>query len=123
VDADDEYIYGYAEHAFVVFELPTVGIHDNDDAPSIPKRSFLLQNYPNPFNAQTTIEFTLERASYVIIDIYDVAGRKVATAADVKFGVGLNRVVFNSKQLSSGPYFYRINTDNTSDSRKMLLLK
>ncbi len=83
----------------------------------------LNQNYPNPFNPSTTISFTLDRDGFVSLNVYDVAGRVVATILNKTMAAGSYDVGFNAKSLSSGVYFYKLNTADQEMTRKMILLR
>jgi flagellar hook assembly protein FlgD len=94
----------------------------------LPKAYSLTQNYPNPFNPQTVIEFALPRPGEITIEVYNIAGQKVATLAEGHFTAGYHNVVFNGigdsgRQLASGVYLYRLVADNYVETRKMLLVK
>ncbi len=95
-----------------------------DDKPvTLPKQVKLDQNYPNPFNPKTKISYTLPRSSDVMLKVYDVLGREVATLVDKEQKSGSYTVNFDGQSLSSGVYFYRLETDKTHKVRKMMLLK
>jgi photosystem II stability/assembly factor-like uncharacterized protein len=83
----------------------------------------LDQNYPNPFNPSTTISFTLDRDGFVSLNVYDVAGRVVATILNKAMTAGSYDVGFNASGLSSGVYFYKLNTADQVMTRKMILLR
>ena len=83
----------------------------------------LNQNYPNPFNPTTTISFQLPIASQVTLKIYDILGKEVATLVDEMKKAGNYQVKFDATQLASGMYFYRLDTKNFSQVRKMILMK
>ncbi|RLC46102.1 MAG: hypothetical protein DRH57_06735, partial [Candidatus Cloacimonadota bacterium] len=88
----------------------------------------LTQNYPNPFNPDTKIAYQLPVASNVEISIYNIKGERVRTLVSGKKEAGYHSVIWNGKDnnnrtVSSGIYFYRINTDRFSDTKKMLLMK
>jgi hypothetical protein len=89
----------------------------------LPTKFELAQNYPNPFNPVTTIEYTLPRNQFVSIRIYDAAGSEVAVLENSHKPSGIYRVQFNAKGLSSGVYYYKIITENYSNTKKMILLK
>jgi hypothetical protein len=88
-----------------------------------PIRYVLYQNYPNPFNLSTVIEFELPRAGFVVIELYDKLGRRISEIYSGELDAGYHRVKFNAGGLSSGIYFYRINVNNFTDVKKMVLLK
>lgn len=104
-------------------------ITDVSDSESIVPSDFTLsQNYPNPFNATTEIRFSLARASNVVLTVYNLIGQEVRTLVVGKVTAGEHRVTWDGKDNSSttcatGVYLYRLQTDETSQSRKMLLLK
>jgi hypothetical protein len=106
----------------VIGDLTGVG----DDVP--PARLVLEQNIPNPFNPVTTIRFALPSASRVTLAVYDVKGRCIATLVDGRLPAGERRVEWNARDsrgnpVSSGVYFYRIQTNGKTMSRKMVLLR
>jgi len=97
---------------------------DVDDAPStLPRKLSLAQNYPNPFNPSTTIRFNLDRGSEVRLEVFNILGQKVATLIDEKLPAGQHEAVFDGGELASGIYLYRLLTDSSIMSRKMMLLK
>ncbi|MEO1477026.1 MAG: alpha-amylase family glycosyl hydrolase [Bacteroidota bacterium] len=83
----------------------------------------LLGNHPNPFNPATLLRFTLAEAMPVTLVVYDVLGREVAVLADGEHQPGLHEVSFDATALPSGVYFYRLDTPEMTDSKRMLLLK
>lgn len=89
----------------------------------IPTKYELSQNYPNPFNPSTTIKFSLPEKSKVRLDVYNMIGELVATLINKELEAGFQKITFNASGLTSGVYFYRINTGKFNKVRKMLLLK
>jgi len=94
----------------------------------IPYEYSLEQNYPNPFNPATVIAYTLSSASEVRLDVFDILGRRLTTLADGSRDAGVHRVIWDGRDengtgVSSGIYFYRVSTENFTQTRKMLLLK
>ena len=83
----------------------------------------LSQNYPNPFNPSTDINFTLAKSGNINLKVYDISGSEVATLVDGFMTSGKHSVKFNSKDSTSGIYFYKLKTDNFTATRKMLLIK
>lgn len=105
-------------------------ITDVDDTHvlALPESAELHQNYPNPFNPQTTIGFSLESRQDVSLNVYDVTGRKVRTLVNQEMEAGNHSVIWNGEsnsgdRVASGVYFYRLETTQSSHTRKMVLLK
>ena len=95
----------------------------DDDNPFLPDGFNLAQNFPNPFNPTTTIAFTLPQKSSVRLEIINMLGQIVDLRNLGTLPVGIHEVEFDASKLSSGVYFYRLQTDNASVSKKMMLLK
>jgi len=89
----------------------------------VPRHFMLMQNYPNPFNATTTISFTIEYPQLVTLKIYDLLGREIQTLINEDRQAGMHTVMFDASHLSSGIYFYRLQTSDYSESKRMVLLK
>lgn len=97
------------------------GIDDN--LANIPNTYFLNQNYPNPFNAVTTINYGLPTDAFVIIDVYDLLGRKVETLISGNMPAGFHQTTWIANDETSGLYFYRIQADDFAERKSMMLLK
>jgi hypothetical protein len=90
---------------------------------NLPGKFKLYQNYPNPFNPSTTISYELKTGGYVTLSIYDVKGKLIKRLINRKQEPGKYTLNFSSAGLSSGIYFYELNTGSFSDTKKMILLK
>lgn len=99
----------------------TVGI--NQISSEIPGEFKLENNYPNPFNPETTIKYQLPKAAFVSIKLYDITGREVARLVNQRHEAGYYDYRFNGASLSSGVYFYRIEADQFTDIKRMVLIK
>jgi hypothetical protein len=89
-----------------------------------PEKTELFQNYPNPFNPSTRIMFTSSENQYARLVVYDIIGNEVAELLNEKLEANkVYTLEFNSGNLASGVYFYRIVTSNQSIIKKMLILK
>ena len=89
----------------------------------IPTEYSLLQNFPNPFNPTTKINYNIKKSGKVNLTVYDLLGRKVVVLVNKFQDAASYSVKFNSKNLSSGMYFYVLKTDEFTATRKMILLK
>ncbi len=104
---------------------PVYGITNvkNEKNSLIPSNYKLYQNYPNPFNPSTTIKFEIPVKSNVKITVYNILGREVSTLINEVKNPGIYKVEFNGENLSSGVYFYKLQTDNYVTMKKMIILK
>lgn len=83
----------------------------------------LSQNYPNPFNPTTKINFEIPKSSFVTLKVYNSLGREVAELVNEKLSAGVYQTTFDAASFSSGVYFYKIQTDEFAETKKMLLVK
>jgi hypothetical protein len=88
-----------------------------------PESFMLSQNYPNPFNPTTHINFNLDRRSQVRLTVYDVLGNMVAELVNDVRNSGAHTVAFDGSNLTSGVYFYKLETPTEVVTKKMMLLK
>jgi len=100
----------------------------DDDINNKPLLFSLSQNYPNPFNSSTEIEFTTPQSGPVSLVIYDIQGRAIRRLLDGNLEAGNHNVIWNgldndSKPVSSGSYFYRLNSGNANQTNRMTLLR
>ncbi len=94
-----------------------------DEHGKIPSKFTLWQNYPNPFNPSTVIRFDLPKAGNVVLNIYDILGRRVAQLINKKLRAGNYKFTWNASNLSTGVYLYQLKVNNRIITKKMLLLK
>ena len=88
----------------------------------------LRQNFPNPFRRSTSIVYTVGQAAPVMVAVYDVAGRRIATLTDSDHDPGLYRLNWEGRdgsgnRVASGIYFYRLDIGSWSSTRKLLKLQ
>ena len=88
-----------------------------------PSNYVLNNNYPNPFNPSTVISFSIPEASHVKLSVYNILGQKVAQLMNKNLTAGNYKVDFNAAHLSSGVYLYRLETNNFTSTKKMILTK
>jgi hypothetical protein len=90
---------------------------------NIPAVYALEQNYPNPFNPSTTIDFSIANNGFVKLAVYNTLGQEVITLVNEVKESGAHSVTFDASSLTSGAYFYKLETAQFSQTRKMLLTK
>ena len=94
----------------------------------LPQAFTLSQNFPNPFNANTVIDYSVDRHSQILIEVFNILGQKVRTLVNSSMPPGRYRVEWDGNDqsgntVSSGVYLYRIKSNESEQTRKMLLLK
>ena len=112
-------VYGDEEEA---------GVLVRDIVALIPKEFSLGNNYPNPFNPLTTIPFTISKPGLVVINIYDLNGRLVRRVVNKHLGTGHYSRIWDGKNsqgipVSSGVYYYGLQTKTFNGYKKMILIK
>ncbi len=85
--------------------------------------SFELHNFPNPSNPTTTIAYSLPTAMPVRVTVYNALGQEVQRLVDARQEAGRHEVVFDARALSSGTYFYRLDTPSGSQVKKFVIVK
>jgi hypothetical protein len=101
---------------------------DLEDDETSPSNFSLEQNYPNPFNPTTTISFKIPQKSKVLLEIFDIFGKRIKTLIDDELETGTYKVEWNGRDekgnpLSSGIYIYRLSTGKVFLTKKMTLIK
>ncbi len=89
----------------------------------IPAGFVLYQNYPNPFNPVTTIKYLISNSNKIKLTIFDIQGKEITTLVNTHKKQGIYEVSFNGGNLSSGIYFYKLETPDYFLTKKMVLLK
>ncbi|MBK8982652.1 MAG: T9SS type A sorting domain-containing protein [Ignavibacteria bacterium] len=89
----------------------------------IPSGFSLIQNYPNPFNPNTVIGFSIRTSSFTSLEIFDITGKEVSTLVNENLQPGTYEVDFNGSNITGGVYFYRLTTEDFSETKKMILIK
>jgi len=91
---------------------------------SRPESLALKANYPNPFERETTIVYTLPQSQRVTLEVYNAIGRRVAVLVDGRKGVGTHTVRWEAgDDLASGVYFYRLQADGKTETRRMTAIQ
>jgi 1,4-alpha-glucan branching enzyme len=118
-------------HIFTTVKLPKpdIGSENGSGGGSNPVTDYSIeQNYPNPFNSGTIIIYKIKSPSFVTLKIYDLLGREVITLVKQEQVNGEYKIMWDGNdnfgnKVSSGVYFYRIDTGDFSAIKKMMLLK
>lgn len=121
-------------HSFILSGLQTTivinnqfgnfGALDVERIPNLlPSAYELDQNYPNPFNPSTVIRYSIPEAGFVTLRVFNLLGEEVAILVNNEQPVGVYEATFDASSLSSGIYFYSLETNNFSTTKKMLLMK
>jgi outer membrane protein assembly factor BamB len=105
----------------ITFTVENVSDVESDN--NLPKNYSLSQNYPNPFNPSTLIQYELPASSNVVLKVYDIMGREVATLVDEYRSAGSYQIKWNAEKLTSGTYIYTLKAGGFIKSGKMLLMK
>jgi hypothetical protein len=94
-----------------------------DDDAIIPSKYTLNQNYPNPFNGTTLISYNLKEQGWTKLTVFDILGKKIDVVVDEYQEAGYHQREWQADNKASGIYFYRLETSNYSQTRRMLLIK
>jgi len=113
-------VAGTAGQGIYEYSYGPLGIPNPNEIPTAFK---LLQNYPNPFNPVTKIVYQIPKASYIKLSVYDASGKLVSILVDGYQSQLTNTVDFNAEGLSSGVYFYKIESGDFKDVKRMVLVK
>lgn len=114
------WVGGSASNIFTTMPEPPVSVGNDKYVTS----SYRLdQNYPNPFNPNTIISYELQQSGFITLKVYDVLGRELITLIDGIKEPGLHQVNFDASNLTSGVYFYRLQSGDFITTKKMMLIK
>ena len=119
-----EELFGFQAHLYFYPRLTTSVVNNE----KIPPSFILEQNYPNPFNPETHIVFELPKQSNVSLKIYNIQGQLIKTLANGSYNAGFYKVTWRGKDtngnpVSSGIYFYQLQTGTFYQVKKMSLLR
>ncbi|HZW39706.1 MAG TPA: T9SS type A sorting domain-containing protein [Ignavibacteriaceae bacterium] len=101
------------------FNYSNVEIVEN----SSPQQFSLEQNYPNPFNPVTKIKFSIPSDHFITLEVFNVLGQKVSSVFSGNIQAGSHTMSFNSSELNSGVYYYKLTAGNNSSVKKMIIMK
>jgi hypothetical protein len=95
-----------------------------DESESVQPQVFSLhQNYPNPFNPSTAIRFNIMKAGHVKLSVYSINGTEVSSLVNAEMQEGSYSIEWNGENFPSGVYFYRLESHNTTQTRKLMYIK
>lgn len=117
VQGQDAYVYNFGVNI-----EPATGIGTNNN-PQLPNSYKLEQNYPNPFNPATTINYEIPKTGLVTLKIYDLVGKEVAVLVNEVKNPGRYNIDFDGTTLTSGVYFYKLESNGFSSTKKLILVK
>ncbi len=115
--------YGYSLYELQVHGALATGIEQSRKAVELPRESSLGQNFPNPFNPRTAISYQLSAAGFVVLRVYDLLGREVATLASGVQPAGEHTVYWDASGLPSGVYAYKMEAGSFNATKQMVYLK
>ena len=88
-----------------------------------PSKYVLEQNFPNPFNPSTVIKFSVPEKTNVLLKVFNTLGQEISEIVNSEFDAGVHQIEFNSSNLTSGVYYYKMETEKFSQIRKMVVVK
>ncbi|MBP9095379.1 MAG: T9SS type A sorting domain-containing protein [Ignavibacteria bacterium] len=115
--------FGYGFHTKIGGNDSTIYVGVQQISSEVPSNLKLYQNYPNPFNPTTKINYELRIADYVVLKVFDINGREISTLVNQKQSAGKYEYTFDGSFLSTGIYFYTLQTENYKETKKMMLVK
>ncbi|MBZ0204191.1 MAG: T9SS type A sorting domain-containing protein [Ignavibacteria bacterium] len=107
----------------IVYGDTSVVLGVNQVSSKTPESFSLFQNYPNPFNPNTRIRFSVPKSSFTKLTIYDITGRVMAILVNEELKPGVYEVDWDASHRASGVYYYKLETQNFTETQKMVLIK
>jgi uncharacterized Ntn-hydrolase superfamily protein len=105
----------------VLFNGWLTGVYGYSDI--VPEKTVLYQNYPNPFNPSTNFKFSIKENSFVSLKVYNLLGKEVATVINSELKAGTYDMKWEPSKLASGIYYFRLSTEDFTDTKRMVLIK
>jgi hypothetical protein len=107
----------------IVLKTLNGGITEVEENNKIPRNCKLFQNYPNPFNPKTKVRFELKDNMFLSIKVFDTKGCFLKEVVNGYFNTGEHGLVFDGTECASGIYFLKLETQNFTETKIMLLIK
>jgi hypothetical protein len=120
---DFGYIVGGGGLSIAFARDSTAFITSVDEDQKVVTEYSLSQNYPNPFNPSTKINYEVPFASYITLKVYDLLGNEIATLVNEEKTTGVYEVEFRGEGITSGIYFYKLQTESFAQTKKLVFLK
>ncbi|MGB4852719.1 MAG: YCF48-related protein [Ignavibacteria bacterium] len=122
LSTDTGYIVGSDGYIFKTIDGggTVVSVNENN---LIPYKYYLSQNYPNPFNPITKIKFEIPSLSNVKLTVFDILGKEIETLINKNLQQGVYESEWDGSKFPSGIYFYSLNTNSFTETKRMILLK
>lgn len=117
------YATGIMQQKFITLKFSQALTNLGHLSNELPNEFNLEQNYPNPFNPSTKIKFEIPKSSRVKLIIYDLLGREISKIVNEELKLGTYEIEWDASNFASGIYFYTIETNEYSETRKLILLK
>jgi hypothetical protein len=102
--------------------LSTIVTNSNTDPVTVVNYN-LEQNYPNPFNPNTNIQFAIPQSSFVQLEVFNALGEKIDVLVSEQLSAGTYNFDWNAEGMTSGIYFYKLQTNGFVEAKKMILMK
>jgi len=124
---EDNNELGERDHPFTITREAT-DVDENSRTDELTSKVILYHNFPNPSNPSTTIQYTIPETDKVLLKIFDIKGKEIQTLINASQTPGLHSIIWDGKDqfgrnVSSGIYFYRLETRVYQVTRKMLLIR
>ena len=94
-----------------------------EDIDELPSSYSLTQNYPNPFNLSTKIKYAIKESGFVSLKVFDIFGKEVTKLVNTFQPNGNYEITFDATNLTSGVYYYKLNINDFTETKKMVLMK
>lgn len=114
---------GFAAQETKVVSFVVAPVPNEEEKQEFPSSIKLHQNYPNPFNPSTTISFELDQSAEIKLTVFDALGRTISVLVDEQKTTGFHEVNFDASNLSSGIYFYRLESNGFTETKRFTLIK
>lgn len=119
VESADNIFFDISNYNFTLTNVVSAGSNTTE----IPDSYSLNQNYPNPFNPVTNLEFRIPESGFVSLKVFDILGNEVVTLINNNLLPGSYKTEFDGSNFASGIYFYKLESGNFQETKRMILIK